>query len=332
MQSRTLSLSLVLAGVVIGALGVVTYCFFTEDLLNPQSCDNFELLNPYVRCEPDDNLAKKKEFTDFKVSIQEKIYAWMGQGRIHHASVYLRDLQFGPWMGIDEQETYSAASLLKVAVMLTLLRQEELHPGILEQEIFITPDFISNYMQTIQPTKQIDVGKTYTVDELLEYMIVHSDNNATNVLNSYIESISLDGPLLIRTLEELGFIGEFTTDDSLTVKQTASMFRLLYNASYLHKDLSQKALELLSRTTFLDGIRSSTPASMRVAHKFGERILSNDKRQLHDCGIVYHPGGQYLLCIMTQGNDVKELERVIHDISAMVYAEMDERHRVSSAR
>ncbi len=332
MQSRTLSLSLVLAGIVIGALGVATYCFFTEDLLKPQSCDDFELLNPYVRCEPDDNLAKKKEFTDFKASIQEKIYAWMGQGRIHHASVYLRDLQFGPWMGIDEQETYSAASLLKVAVMLTLLRQEELHPGILEQEIFITPDFVSNYMQTIQPTKQIDVGKTYTVDELLEYMIVHSDNNATNVLNSYIESISLDGPLLIRTLEELGFIGEFTTDDSLTVKQTASMFRLLYNASYLHKDLSQKALELLSRTTFLDGIRSSTPASMRVAHKFGERILSNGKRQLHDCGIVYHPGGQYLLCIMTQGNDIKELERVIHDISAMVYAEMDERHRVSSTR
>ena len=149
MFSRTLSIAYIFLGMIIGITSVVTYCYLNDNIPLVDDCDDFELLNPYVRCEPDENLAKKKEFTDFKIKLQEKIFMWIGQGRISHASVYLRDLQFGPWMGIEEQETYSAASLLKVAIMLTLLRQEELHPGILQQKIEITPEFISAYVPLI---------------------------------------------------------------------------------------------------------------------------------------------------------------------------------------
>ena len=313
------------AGAAIGIIAVSALCYVTDRPPVPGDCDGYELLNPYIRCEPEENLMKKKEFSDFKRGLMDRIYSWIGQGRIEHASVYLRDLEFGPWMGIDEEETYGAASLLKVAVMLTLLRQEELRPGTLQQRIEVTPEMMSQFEQHFGPERSISPGNVYTLEQLMEYMIVDSDNNATNVISMYLASLEEDMPPLMRTLEELGFIGQNKEDDSLTVKQSASLFRLLYNSSYLDKDMSDRALSLLTRTTFDHGIVAGVPSGITIAHKFGERIGEGGSRQLHDCGIVYHPDGAYMLCVMTRGKDPEALAAIIADISRMVYDEMHAR-------
>jgi beta-lactamase class A len=295
------------------------------------SCDTvYDLLNPWLRCEPEQNLLRKREFSDFKAGLLQRIDSIVQEGRAEHISIYLRDLEFGPWMGINESEEYSAASLLKSAVLLAVLKYAEAHPGTLQQRIEITPELISTYAQNFQPERGIQAGSVYTVDQLLEYMIVYSDNDATNALHSYLDTVSPDEPLFLISMEELGLIGRYRlNDDSLTVKQASSLFRQLYNISYLNKDMSQKALGLLLRSTFKSGIVAGVPAGTMVAHKFGERRLEDDTRQLHDCGIVYHPGGDYLLCIMTRGRDSQQLTTVIADISRTIYEEMT--HRQNAA-
>jgi hypothetical protein len=40
--------------------------------------------------------------------------------------------------------------------------------------------------------------------------------------------------------------------------------------------------------------------------------------ELHDCGIVYAPKN-YFLCVMTDGNDLAKLEKMIRDVSKTVY-------------
>lgn len=289
------------------------------------------MLNEYIRCEPDENIAQKKEFTDFKRGLQNTIYVWIGEKKVSHVSIYLRDLQFGPWMGIEEDTTYSAASLLKVAVMFTVLRQEELHPGVLSQRIEMASEMFVPYAQEFVPRTRLEVGKTYTVDELLERMIVHSDNDATNVLHAYLNTMSTEGPLVYHTLEELGFVGQFKTDDSLTVKQSASLFRFLFNSSYLTKGSSVKALQLLARTTFKGGLRAGVPPSVTVAHKFGERLTEDSEQQLHDCGIVYFPQNPYLICIMTRGDNLEKMTEVIAEISKTVYEEVAKRTKQHEA-
>ena len=298
-------------------------------LLNGERCASYYLLNRYIQCEPEGNILKKKEFSVLKDTLKQHIFALIGQGKVSHVSVYLRDLEFGPWMGINEDETYSAASLLKVVVMLTLLRQEELFPGILQQKIEVTPENISPYVQDFMPERSIRSGEIYSVDELLEYMIVYSDNDATNVIHNFLKSRSMDVDLFQSTLEELGFIGQYKKNDNLTVKQSASLFRLLYNSSFLNKSLSMKALDLLSRTTFQEGIRAGVSDHIVVATKFGERITEDGERQIHDCGIVYTDSSPYLLCIMTRGLDPKILAEVIAEISSRVYEEIDQRNRES---
>ena len=99
----------------------------------------------------------------------------------------------------------------------------------------------------------------------------------------------------------------------------------MYNSSFLNSDNSEKLLEILSESSFQNGLRQGVPENIKIAHKFGEREITLDKKQLHDCGVIYYPSNPYLLCVMTQGKDYKELERILGHISKEVYEEFDSR-------
>lgn len=112
---------------------------------------------------------------------------------------------------------------------------------------------------------------------------------------------------------------QFTVDP----KQYALFLRVLYNATYLDAQMSDYALTMLSQTDFNDGLRAGVPATVDVAHKFGEGQTPQDKidgvKELHDCGIVYDANNPYALCIMTKGTDFTAQSAAIRDVSARVY-------------
>src|SRR5205085_892290 len=62
------------------------------------------------------------------------------------------------------------------------------------------------------------------------------------------------------------------TGDIISLKDYSSVFRILYNASYLNHDSSENALSLLSQSTFKNALVAGVPAETVVAHKFGERF------------------------------------------------------------
>jgi beta-lactamase class A len=110
------------------------------------------------------------------------------------------------------------------------------------------------------------------------------------------------------------------------VKGYSSIFRLLYNSSFLDTENSEKLLATLSESSFNQGLRQGVPENIKISHKFGEReITKTGEKQLHDCGIIYYPTNPYLLCVMTKGKDFKELTRIIGHISSEVYKEFDSR-------
>ena len=89
--------------------------------------------------------------------------------------------------------------------------------------------------------------------------------------------------------------------------------------------MSEKALELLSQTTFSSGLVAGVPDKINVAHKFGERTVHLNStgevmyRELHDCGIIYNAKHPYSLCVMTKGKEFDNLKDVIRKISVEVY-------------
>lgn len=154
-------------------------------------------------------------------------------------------------------------------------------------------------------------------------MIEDSDNVAlglleNNIDNNLIDKVTFD--LDIPTATDL------TPSDFMSVKDYSTLFRILYNASYLSKQMSEKALGILSNTEYNGGLVDSIPAGIVVSHKFGEREDSGIN-QLHDCGIIYYPSHPYLLCVMTRGKSLSNLPSVIQSISHQVFQEVDRRYK-----
>jgi len=103
------------------------------------------------------------------------------------------------------------------------------------------------------------------------------------------------------------------------------IFRVLYNASYLNRRLSERALEYFAKSDFHDGLEAGVPPGTTIAHKFGIYSIPGRTQtaQLHDCGVVYYPGRPYFLCVMTEGRDADTLAAVIRQISREVFLAVD---------
>jgi beta-lactamase class A len=160
------------------------------------------------------------------------------------------------------------------------------------------------------------VGEHYAPNTLLERMITESDNESAYLLYRFVGD-----ELAGEVYTELGLPVPFANQDyNVRVRDYATFFRILYNATYLSPESSERALELLTRSDFDKGISAGIPAGIPIANKFGERDYGRaGDSQLHDCGIVYAPKRPYMLCIMTQGSGIERLSEVIRDISAAVY-------------
>lgn len=276
----------------------------------------FSLINPLLEVEP--NL----EFTElrpFKYKVSAIIDVHLSSGDVSHVSVYFRDLNNGPLFGINEKEPFTPASLLKVPLMLAVFKHAEDEPDFLQQ--LVRYDAPPDSSPDIATTT-LRAGSFYSVDDLLRSMIVNSDNGAAFLLRA------MTGPgALEEVYNDLGISipAVRTADEPISVREYGTFFRMLYNASYLSRAHSQKALELLAASQYADGLIAGVPRGVRVAHKFGERSnLADDNRQLHDCGIVYHPSRPYILCVMTRGRDFARMSSVISGVSRTVYAEVSD--------
>lgn len=281
----------------------------------------YRFINPLLECEAAPG-PYNKELKNFKYKINELVNSKLSNRMASHISVYFRDLNNGPWFGINEKEDFSPASLLKIPVMISLLKRAESDPQTLERTIkYEAPIYI--LPQDVEPKEVIRIGESYTIKDLIYRMIVYSDNEAKNLL-----ILDMDQDLLNKTYLDLSIDipNVRNPEDFMSVKSYASFFRILYNASYLNKEMSEFALEILSNADFKDGLIAGVPKGTLVAQKFGERSF-NGIKQLHDCGIVYHKDHPYLLCVMTRGENFKQLANIIKDISFLVYSEVDSQYR-----
>ncbi|MSU75355.1 MAG: serine hydrolase [Candidatus Magasanikbacteria bacterium] len=280
--------------------------------------EKFKFINPLLTCD----LTYKKDLEQF-MPLKEKIVKVINEhvkvGDLATASIYF-DTRDGKWLGINTNEQYFPASLMKVPLLVAYLKSAETHPDLLAKKLWYDGKFNLNSIEYFKATSTLAGGHYYSMDELLRRMIVNSGNNSTILLYNNIELGVLEG-----IYNDLGInlpaSEDLTLADYMTVKSYSSFFRILYNASYLSRAMSEKALSILSQSQFFYGIRAGVPEGTVVSDKFGERSNSSDPldpvsdKQLHDCGIIYYPGHPYLLCVMTKGNNFDKLASVIKDIS-----------------
>lgn len=277
--------------------------------------DGYKLIKPILLCNTDNQQAVNED-----LSLSKKINEYLqSNSKNNNISVYYLSLLTGKWSSINENEVFSPASMLKVSTVIDILKYNESHPGSIIKNLYFDGSFDKNKAEYFKPQKSILPGKYYSVDDLIKYTISFSDNNAVQLLHNEFGQ---------RPLEELYADLRINIPknqiDFMSAKTFSLILRVLYNSTYLSREMSEKVLDLMVNTDFPIGLKAGVPKEVDVAQKFGERQVFTPmgeiiKRELHDCGIIYHNDSPYILCVMTSGNDFNKLAANISDISKIVY-------------
>jgi beta-lactamase class A len=285
----------------------------------------YQFIDPLLAC----NVNNSRTFPEdqsLSNDIQSVVNQNIQAGNISKAGVYFVDLSNGKWADVDPTSQFYPSSLGKIPIMIAYYEMAENNPAVLNQTITYTGGPDLNDTQDIKPAAAIVPGQTYTVDQLIEYMIEDSDNNATQLLYSNVDQTALQN-----IYNDLGIpvINDVTEADAdaVTPQQISLLFRVLYNSTYLSRDYSEKALELMSHSSFIQGIVAGVPSSTVVAHKLGLVGITSGgvttEHELHDCGIVY-ANDPYVLCVMTRGTaPLPTMESIIAQISSVAYQHVE---------
>jgi beta-lactamase class A len=310
------------AGVVTGARGGDGALATGGGELERQALENRLLTSPFLECVGQANT--DIDLLRSRAAVVRLIDEARALDPTLRVSVYVRDLLDGPWIGVAEREPFIPASLLKVSVLLHAMARVEQDPTLMERTfVFPGADAMPNEgnLDDLPPEYAMQEGESYSFGELLERMIVVSDNHAKELVLTDVDPRGVDA-----YLANAGFqMVERNGQAHLDARSYASLFRMLYNATLLSRTSSEFALSLLARARSPRGLRRDLPADVVVASKFGVHRGAPDAgggTQLHECGIVYGPQRPYVICVMTRSDrsGVDTLADIIAGVSRIVHA------------
>ena len=249
---------------------------------------------------------KIEQVADLDQEIEKYINKEENNGNVKQVSVMFRDLKSFRWFGVNENVKFYPASLSKLPISMMFYKAAEVNDKLLSVNLEIkTEDAQTNDGQHFRPKENLEAGKSYPVQELIRRILTYSDNAPLGPLldasESFHESVLSDLGIFSPAQE-----GEEDGTWNVTAKTYANLFRILYNASYLRPEYSNRILSQLADSEFNSGIIAGVPKDTRVAHKFGETLYRDDETGsfftiLNDCGIIYKRENPYILCIMTEG-------------------------------
>jgi beta-lactamase class A len=254
--------------------------------------------------------------------IDEKIEA----GEATFVAVYFRDLENGNRFGIRENEPFSPEEQLKLPLMIAYYKWAETNPLVLRKQLAFTPAALPPEPRMLRPPHPLEAGRSYSVNELIFRMVAYGDNASYALLAGNLP------PARLRRIFKDLYVNydPAKKETAFSLSAYGAFFRVLFNASYLSEEMSEKALRALSRSSFRSGMAAGLPVNVDLASKAGERVASTGEEengevlQLHEFGIVYHPLRPFLLGITVRGSDEDDLAAVIRDVTELVYQEVDE--------
>lgn len=236
-------------------------------------------------------------------------------------SLLVKDLSF-PRVSLKHKadQKVAAASLIKVpilAVAFYAIAQERIS---LEDRVFIISKDITGGSGKLKTAK---LPYSLKLGELLEYMIASSDNTATNKLieilgfkyiNEIFKELGLAKTVLNRKMMDFSK-RKLGVENYTSASDVSFVLEKIYNRKLINKQFSELGLKLLKKQKVNDRLPRYLPDEIIVAHKTGL-----ERGVVHDAGIVFTPGGDYLICVLVQGQrDYRRAKKFIAQTSRLTY-------------
>lgn len=233
-------------------------------------------------------------------------------------SIYVKQLDSGEEAYLHPMRQ-KAASLIKIFIMAEAFNQK--NQGKLDFNEVVTINKQDQYAWG--SLDKVPAGTRVTVGDLVEQMIVVSDNTATNILisklgmdnvNALIKRLGCNETVLGRKMLDSA-AAKAGHENYTSPRDMGIVLEKIYNKECIDPVSDQKMLDILSRQQWNERIPANLPHDLKIAHKTGELGGA-----LHDVGIVFGRQHDYIICMMTK--DVPDAHQGYDDNNALVYNDM----------
>lgn len=246
------------------------------------------------------------------------------------------DLETGQQYDFHARTMMHAASTMKVPVMVEVFRQVDAGNLQLDNRLAVKNEFYS-IVDSSRFSLDIDrdggeslydaLGTKVSLATLVDDMIIHSSNLATNLLIELVDAkkvtasmraLGADTIQVLRGVEDIKAFrkgwSNYTNAYDLRVILTA-----IANGTAASPESCEKMIEIMSRQAYRKKIPAGLPDSVRVANKTGSITAIS-----HDCAIVFPPNRKpYVLVVLTKGiAKPEQAEKAIAQISRSIYHQL----------
>lgn len=294
-------------------------------------------LTATVRPRPTERSAPRVDYAQLRAGLDARIAALRARAPGAVVAVAVRDLApGGGTLDVAPDSVFHAASTMKLAVMIEVVRRAEHGGTALDQPVLLVNQFASAADGTpyaLDPADDSDssayalVGQRVPVRELVRRMIVRSSNLATNALVALVGADAVTATahalgarrIVVRRGVEDGAAFRRGIVNTTTAADLAALLEAVETGRAASSAGCRWMRDVLLAQEFSAEIPAGVPAGTPVAHKTGWIT-----GVLHDAAIVYPRGGSpYVVVVLTRGVAREEDARAfIVDVSRMVYGGM----------
>lgn len=230
----------------------------------------------------------------------------------------IRDLRTGETCSYKEKEVVPSASLIKMFVMIRAFEQIKCGRVDLQTEIHVTPEDLVPFsvLTFLRP-------RAYQMKELIDLMIVYSDNTATNVLidflgmdriNDTIRALGYKASVLQRKMMDFE-AAEKGKQNYTSAEEMSDLLQKMYENRLLGSFCDEKMLEIMKGQSDETMMRQSLPDELTIARKSGEL-----ERLDHDMAIVYTQKGDYIYVFFCwEAEDNNQAREILAKTSKIVF-------------
>jgi len=242
------------------------------------------------------------------------------------AGVYVQDLK-GDWgYGVNPDETFFGASVMKIPLIVAVFRKID------EGEFSLNDSFATESGDWAGGAGWLqweEAGKSHTVEDYLWMMMTQSDNVATNALlrlvggPGYVNEVasSLDAPdtfLYQKVTSERAAVPAL--DNRTTPRDIATILGKVYTGEAASPESCQKIVEIMYQNDLQSSIKDGLPKDVDAAKKGGWLYEVYD-----EAGIVWHEDRPYVIAVFSKhgSEDVEVGKALLRGISKAVYKAQD---------
>ena len=232
-------------------------------------------------------------------------------------AIYVWEYENGKFVDINADKMYSAASIIKLPVLIRMFKSIEAKQMTIYDEMTLTNYYKSSGSGSLQYAQ---TGRKYTLDQLAKTMIQDSDNTSTNMIMSKMGgmddvNIGLRDWGISKTYVRT-WLPDLAGTNKTTAKDMAKILYNLDNPGFLNINSREYIIDYLSHVKNNRLIAAGLGEGAMFVHKTGDIGT-----MLGDAGIVYAQNGKkYIVVILAnRPHNASQGKDFIVKASSLIY-------------